>query len=503
MNKANEFKEKGNHAFQKHNFIEAADWYSKAIHLHQDSAFYSNRAACYIHLKRFDQAIEDCLKAISLDDKLPKPYYRLSQAYCSNGQLEKAFEALGQGTTKIPEEVNMRREYDNIQILIGYRDSIDKLTEEGDFNEALKKATSVLEKCEMDFDVLLKKIDLLCRTSNMSAASTLVHQRESFMSAKCPNKLAQAKSKIARYNNKLDDAKRLLGNKWSDNESVLHDYRLLQQMETTKQHATDAFKAKKFNEAHGLYAKCLQLDPFNKLWKSVIYSNQASCLMGLNKTKEARDAMKLSTDCDPNNAKNWYKRGRLEKDLKEWEAAESCMTKAKSLDSTLQIDSELKQVSQEVAKANEKDYYAVLGLKKDATAEQIKKAYKEMVRKHHPDKHAGSKEEMEKAERRFKEINEANEVLSDPQKKQMYDLGGHKKGNQGGSGGPNFGNYEGFSGGQGFPGAEGNVFQMFFGNGSQNSFNFDHNMGGGHKKRHSQGFPGGIPKEFQSFFKFG
>jgi curved DNA-binding protein len=64
-----------------------------------------------------------------------------------------------------------------------------------------------------------------------------------------------------------------------------------------------------------------------------------------------------------------------------------------------------------------KDYYAVLGLEKSAGAEQIKKAYRKLALKYHPDKNQGDT----KAEERFKEITEAYAVLSDPQKKQQYD----------------------------------------------------------------------------------
>lgn len=64
-----------------------------------------------------------------------------------------------------------------------------------------------------------------------------------------------------------------------------------------------------------------------------------------------------------------------------------------------------------------KDYYQSLGLKKGATAEEIKKAYRKLALKYHPDKNPGNKE----AEEKFKEINEAYAVLSDPQKKEQYD----------------------------------------------------------------------------------
>lgn len=63
------------------------------------------------------------------------------------------------------------------------------------------------------------------------------------------------------------------------------------------------------------------------------------------------------------------------------------------------------------------DYYKVLGLSKDAPSEQIKKAYRKLARKYHPDVNPNDKE----AEKKFKEINEANEVLSDPDKRKKYD----------------------------------------------------------------------------------
>ena len=67
--------------------------------------------------------------------------------------------------------------------------------------------------------------------------------------------------------------------------------------------------------------------------------------------------------------------------------------------------------------ADKRDYYEVLGLRKGASEEEIKKAYKKLARKYHPDMNPGDKT----AEEKFKEINEANEVLSDPQKKARYD----------------------------------------------------------------------------------
>ncbi|WP_005037832.1 molecular chaperone DnaJ [Holophaga foetida] len=99
------------------------------------------------------------------------------------------------------------------------------------------------------------------------------------------------------------------------------------------------------------------------------------------------------------------------------------------------------------------DYYKTLGLPRNASDEDIKKAYRKLARKYHPDLNPGNKE----AEGRFKEVSEANDVLSDPEKRQNYDQFGDPNGptHQGGSG---FGGFGGFGGGsfedlfQGFTG---------------------------------------------------
>ena len=90
--------------------------------------------------------------------------------------------------------------------------------------------------------------------------------------------------------------------------------------------------------------------------------------------------------------------------------------------------------------ANKRDYYEVLGIDKNATDEDIKRAYRKKAKECHPDLHPNDKE----AEARFKELNEANEVLSDPDKRARYDQFGHA-GMSGAAGGG--GGFGGFSGG--------------------------------------------------------
>jgi len=118
--------------------------------------------------------------------------------------------------------------------------------------------------------------------------------------------------------------------------------------------------------------------------------------------------------------------------------------------------------------AAKSDYYDILGVSKGASADELKKAYRKQALEWHPDRHSGT--DKEAAEKRFKEINEAYQVLSDPQKRSAYDQFGHAAFAPGGGA-------AGFSGNPFAGGAQGGKYGPFtytYTTGGQNPFgNFD------------------------------
>ena len=114
-----------------------------------------------------------------------------------------------------------------------------------------------------------------------------------------------------------------------------------------------------------------------------------------------------------------------------------------------------------------RDYYEVLGVEKTATDEELKKAYRKLAKKYHPDANPDNKEE---AEAKFKELNEAYEVLSDKQKRSMYDQFGHSGPNGYANDFSGFSGFDGFSGGFNGAGVDfdlNDIFSSFFGGGGR------------------------------------
>ena len=112
--------------------------------------------------------------------------------------------------------------------------------------------------------------------------------------------------------------------------------------------------------------------------------------------------------------------------------------------------------------ADKRDYYEVLGVSKTASADEIKRAYRSLAKKYHPDMNPGDAE----AEAKFKEVNEAYAVLSDEEKKAKYDQYGHAAFDPaagGGYGGGGFGGFEGFD--------FGDIFSSFFGGSTRSTKN--------------------------------
>ena len=230
--------------------------------------------------------------------------------------------------------------------------------------------------------------------------------------------------------------------------------------------------------------------------------------------KDADEAIKNN----PNYPTAYIRRALIYEEFKMFDDAKADLSKAKELDpSNPKIEGYINEANQKADSAKNRDYYQILGINKNATPDEIKKAYRKLALKYHPDRNSESEQSKKIAQRKFEDVSDAYSVLSDPKKKQMFDQGVDPLNPEvaSGAGGPGM-NFH-FSGGD-----PSEIFKMFFGgeggdtffktsSGPGSNFQFFTNMGGNGKSGFSSAFAdeddfgnffnsaGGSP--FESFFK--
>lgn len=185
---------------------------------------------------------------------------------------------------------------------------------------------------------------------------------------------------------------------------------------------------------------------------------------------------------NPKYAKAYVKRGELYCDIGEFNDAIRDFSTASEYDSTgFGVQAKMKDAQERAKKAKRKDYYKILGVTKDDGDAAIKKAYKKAALKWHPDKNSATEEQRVKAEKMFKDVNEAFGVLSDSKKRSQYDQGFDIEDIN--SGKADMGGFGGMGGGI----DPSDLFSMFMGAGMGG-------MGGGRGGRGRGG--GGMPPGF-------
>jgi DnaJ family protein C protein 7 len=270
-------------------------------------------------------------------------------------------------------------------------------------------------------------------------------------------------------------------------------------IESVKNKGNEIFKQKKYEEAIEEYTKILEFDPNNKKFNSLILANRALCYQKLKKNEEALRDSNQSIKLNPFYARGYIKRGNVYMELNMFDDARADFQKAKDLDPNVTgVDGYLNEANQKAEKARKRDYYAILGVDKNADEREIKKAYKKMAMKYHPDRNSETEESKKMAEKKFIDVNDAYSVLSDPKKRSMYDQGVDPLNPEEASGG-----------GMHFGGDASEIFKMFFGGGGSpfgfssggfgNGSNIKFSFGGPGARSGRSGGGGGDP--FSFFFQ--
>lgn len=466
---AEEYKAAGNKFFKIKDYPAAIKEYTRAIEADpKNPTYYSNRAAAYISANRFVEALEDCKTADELDPGNMKIGLRLGRVYTSLGRPDEAlaaYRAINATAKDMQPALTMQRHLQQAE------DTMRKGQAGSMIIYALNEAERGLgARVERPRKWTLMRGEAHLRMGNVNALGEAQNIAMSLLRNNNQDPEALVLRGRALYmqgeNEKAIQHFRQALSCDPDFKDAVKYLRMVQKLERTKEEGNTAFKAGRFQEAIDTYTKALEVDPSNKNTNSKILQNRALCYTRLKKWTPAIADCDKALELDSGYTKARKTRAKALGESGNWEeAARELKAIQEANPSEPGIARDIRNAELELKKSKRKDYYKILGIQKDATETEIKKAYRKLAIIHHPDKNPDDPDAAE----RFKEIQEAHETLSDSQKRARYDSGEDLME-------PEMG---GFPGGGGMGGIDPEILMQMFGGGMGGGMGGGRGGGGG------------------------
>lgn len=500
LKRAEQLKQMGTAAYKKHDYQEAIRQYSLAIEAHTppSALLFTNRAAAYMQLNDMDAALADCARAREADPKCIRGYTRAAKIHKARGELKRAKELVCDALIQDPMDSDALSERRGITAL---QERIQNLKDvqvptflEANPKRILELCEAILSEAPMEPATLIVKCSALVRLGRSESAVAITTEmlrrdRDCMEAVVARGEALIGTGNITAALQTLTNALRLD----PDNSAARTLLKKARALESEKSEGNKAYSESRIAEAIDHYTRALALNSHSPTFDAILYSNRAQAHLQEKRYDEALADLNEAIELDPRYVKAYIKRAAAYSGLEKYQEAVDDLEKAKELDpESKDIRRKLQEAHGDLKRSKRKDYYKVLGVQKTASDEEIRKAYRKLAIKWHPDKHQD--ETKTEAEAKFKEIGEAYAVLSDPEKRRRHDLGMDDEDGMGGMGGgidPSaiFAQMFGGGGGMRFGGMGGNPFggggvRFSFGG---SPFGGMGGMGGGPGMRFSRG----------------
>lgn len=456
-------------AMVKGDYTAAISLSSKVIAAEKNPANYFKRATLYIRRKQFSNAISDLGEIIAIDPNFSKAYISRGQIHLQYGDCASANQDYSKALQLSPGEKTASAQQPKAARC------------EQDLHNA-NQYENHLEHYPSDTNILQHAI------ASLTSALQVAHESPSLLLRR-----ARLYFKNGDFHDALVDTRTLLQIDKKDLEALAvrgHSYYMLGEHDTALNHFKEGLRldpehrlcktlikkvrlftrkfadgeeklnAGKHEQAAKLFIDAMKLDPTPRVFLTTLQTKICVAWTAAAKADQAVPACDKLVQMNENDADAYVKRADAYMVAEKYQEAINDYTKAQQIDQNNGPAREgLQRAQIELKKAGRKDYYKILGVSKTATSAEIKKKFRKLALKHHPDKVKGD-EEKAAAELEFRKIGEAYEVLFDAEKRGKYDRGEDVEPNQGNGGG-------GFNPfGQGFPFQQqqgGNTFTFNFG----------------------------------------
>mmetsp|Transcript_25499 Transcript_25499/g.25746 ORF Transcript_25499/g.25746 Transcript_25499/m.25746 type:complete len:494 (-) Transcript_25499:221-1702(-) len=434
-----ELKAQGNAKYKEKDYNGAVGLYTEALGVDSGNAsLYLNRAAAYLMLLQYKEASEDCNKAISIDAKLPKAYFRLGTALKGLGQINEAITSIDSGLLLDPLNTTAASEKNNLLLIIQQLNRAETFLQQKQYRQALIQIDSLLSNLGSNIYKLnmmkLRTLVELHRPEEALNLSNIIIRTANAGDIDLLKLRAQSLYLLNDMQNAIKHLQQAMRAD-PDNTELRLFLRKIKEMEEQKEIGNNAFKSGNYQDAINAWTSCVQIDTKNYSYNSKLFCNRANALMKLRRPEEAVRDCDRAINADQTYVKAYLRRAEAHYSIGTKESLTKCISDYEKLDELVSereeselkgvnVRSKIKQAKIALKRASRKNLYNILGVRPDADDDEIKKAYRKMALKFHPDKQAGKSEpEAKEAVAKFKEIGEAYEILSDAEKRSRYDQG--------------------------------------------------------------------------------
>lgn len=465
-----EHKQNGNDSYKKKDYRSAIAHYTLAIETAKEeqedeenpakcdpetlATYYNNRAAAFTMILQFDEAVTDCDEAIALQASFLKAYIRKSKALTSLGKLDDAVATLNRAAIHDPNNttiISSKNDIEKLQQRIELaRSLLNKQDQSKDYppfplpnardgKQALNQIMVVIASCPAWRSILVEKTQALLAVGRIDEAYTtstsLIRSRDTNNHHNSLLVLyrAYALQQMGNIDDAIKHIKQILAGD-PDNKMAFSFHKLLRNLSKKKAEADNFYKSRSYEQAVEFYTEALEMTGCVGQYKAKLYFNRACCNANLRKHKNVIEDCSSAIDIDDEYTKAILRRAGsylilgeeddCQKAINDYQTVMDLAEKKGDEDQMREMKKKLREAQVQLKRSKQKDFYKILGVSRDATENEIKKSYRKSALKWHPDRHANSSEEEKtEAEKIFRDINHAYEVLSDPQKKAKYDSG--------------------------------------------------------------------------------
>mmetsp|Transcript_7773 Transcript_7773/g.14654 ORF Transcript_7773/g.14654 Transcript_7773/m.14654 type:complete len:541 (-) Transcript_7773:1681-3303(-) len=471
-----EHKENGNSSYKQQDYRTAISHYTLAIETAKDlrqspssaslqqpppcdssilATYYNNRAAAFTMILQYEEVIEDCNQAILHNPSFLKAYFRKAKAQISLGLLSLASDTLNKAAIYDPNNSTIVSLKQEVETLIEKIDSVRSLLEKTDdtrefppfplpkvrdAQQALNQILLISASCPAWRDILVEKTKAfvaLGKLNDVYATTSSLMRTKDGNNYHNSSRLLLYRAYALQHMGNLDDAMKHLKQILSidpDNRFAFAFHKILRTLGKKKEEADANYKNKDYEKAAESYSEALDMKGCIAHYRAKVYFNRACASANLRNHKQVIFDCTKALELDSEYIKAILRRAGsylviggeagCSKAIQDYETIMDFAEKSGDEVQKGEMKKKLREAKAQLKRSKQKDFYKILNVPRDATDSEIKKSYRKCALKWHPDRHANSSEEEKtEAEKVFRDVNHAYEVLSDPQKKAKYDSG--------------------------------------------------------------------------------